>query len=72
MTPASYQRGGKGATIHYSIAPCEFGLLLTASTERGLCAVRFGDNEQKLVAELRKNFRKRNWSMTKNRNGRCC
>jgi AraC family transcriptional regulator, regulatory protein of adaptative response / methylated-DNA-[protein]-cysteine methyltransferase len=58
MTPASYQRGGKGATIHYSIAPCELGLLLTASTERGLCAVRFGDNEQKLVAELTKEFPK--------------
>lgn len=58
MTPASYQRGGKGATIHYSIAPCELGLLLTASTNRGLCAVRFGDNEQKLVAELTKEFPK--------------
>jgi AraC family transcriptional regulator, regulatory protein of adaptative response / methylated-DNA-[protein]-cysteine methyltransferase len=56
MTPASYQRGGKGATIHYSIAPSELGLLLTAATERGLCAVRFGDNEQKLVAELTKEF----------------
>jgi AraC family transcriptional regulator, regulatory protein of adaptative response / methylated-DNA-[protein]-cysteine methyltransferase len=56
MTPASYQRGGKGATIHYSIAPCEVGLLLTAATERGLCAVRFGDSKQKLVAELTKEF----------------
>jgi AraC family transcriptional regulator, regulatory protein of adaptative response / methylated-DNA-[protein]-cysteine methyltransferase len=56
MTPASYQRGGKGATIHYSIAPCDLGLLLTASTERGLCAVRFGDNAQKLAAELTAEF----------------
>jgi AraC family transcriptional regulator of adaptative response/methylated-DNA-[protein]-cysteine methyltransferase len=56
MTPASYQRGGKGATIYYSIAPSELGLLLTAATERGLCSVRFGDNEQKLVAELTKEF----------------
>jgi AraC family transcriptional regulator, regulatory protein of adaptative response / methylated-DNA-[protein]-cysteine methyltransferase len=58
MTPASYQRGGKGATIYYSIAPSELGLLLTAATERGLCAVRFGDSEQKLVAELTKEFPK--------------
>ncbi len=58
MTPASYQRGGKGATIHYSIAPCELGLLLTAATERGLCAVRFGDSEQKLVSELTREFPK--------------
>ncbi len=58
MTPASYQRGGKGARIHYSIVVSDLGLLLTAATERGLCAVRFGENEKKLVDELQKEFPK--------------
>ena len=58
MTPASYQRGGKGARIHYSIVTSDLGLLLTAATERGLCAVRFGEDKKKLVDELQKEFPK--------------
>jgi AraC family transcriptional regulator of adaptative response/methylated-DNA-[protein]-cysteine methyltransferase len=56
MTPASYRKGGKGAKICYSIQSCELGLLLTAATDRGLCAVRFGENESKLIQELKNEF----------------
>ena len=56
MTPASYRKGGKGAKIRYSIRSCELGLLLTAATDRGLCSVRFGENERKLTQELKNEF----------------
>ncbi|HSE39562.1 MAG TPA: bifunctional DNA-binding transcriptional regulator/O6-methylguanine-DNA methyltransferase Ada [Acidobacteriota bacterium] len=56
MTPASYRKGGKGARIRYSIRDCEFGLLLTAATDRGVCAVRFGEKETQLLKELKDEF----------------
>lgn len=56
MTPASYARGGKGATIGYSIADCALGRLLAAATAQGICAVFLGDDDEKLVEELRGDF----------------
>lgn len=56
MTPASYARGGAGARINFTIAPCELGRLLVAATARGLCAVRLGDSEEELEATLRTEF----------------
>ena len=56
MSPASYRRGGEGATIHYTIAESPFGWVLVAATARGICAVSLGDDvaalEQALVAEF--------------------
>jgi AraC family transcriptional regulator of adaptative response/methylated-DNA-[protein]-cysteine methyltransferase len=56
MTPASYARGGAGASIAFTCAPCELGRLLVAATSRGLCAVRLGDSDAELEATLRKEF----------------
>jgi AraC family transcriptional regulator of adaptative response/methylated-DNA-[protein]-cysteine methyltransferase len=56
MTPASYARGGAGARIAYTIAPCELGRLLVAATSRGLCAVRLGDSDAELEATLSTEF----------------
>ncbi|HEY0100662.1 MAG TPA: bifunctional DNA-binding transcriptional regulator/O6-methylguanine-DNA methyltransferase Ada [Pyrinomonadaceae bacterium] len=56
MTPASYARGGAGAHITFTIAPCELGRILVAATPRGLCAVRLGDTEAELEATLRAEF----------------
>jgi AraC family transcriptional regulator, regulatory protein of adaptative response / methylated-DNA-[protein]-cysteine methyltransferase len=56
MTPSTYRRNGAGAKISYSVVSCELGRLLVAATERGLCAVRFGDKESSLQAELRDDF----------------
>jgi AraC family transcriptional regulator of adaptative response/methylated-DNA-[protein]-cysteine methyltransferase len=56
MTPASYARGGAGAHITYTTAPCELGYLLMAATERGLCAVRLGDSEEELETALCEEF----------------
>jgi len=56
MTPGEYRRGGAGAKITFAIAPTPLGRLLIAATERGLCAVRFGDNTADLERDLRKEF----------------
>ena len=57
MTPSAFRRNGQGTTIRYSIATTELGKLLIATTERGLCAVRFGERELALTGELRREFR---------------
>jgi AraC family transcriptional regulator of adaptative response/methylated-DNA-[protein]-cysteine methyltransferase len=56
MTPSAFRRAGKGVTIRYSIVPCELGKLLVAATDRGICAVRFGDRMTTLESELREQF----------------
>jgi AraC family transcriptional regulator of adaptative response/methylated-DNA-[protein]-cysteine methyltransferase len=53
MTPGAYRRRGTGVTIHYTAVPTSLGLLLVAVTERGICSVSLGDDEETLVAALR-------------------
>ncbi|MEP7148350.1 MAG: bifunctional DNA-binding transcriptional regulator/O6-methylguanine-DNA methyltransferase Ada [Acidobacteriota bacterium] len=56
MTPATYKKGGKGMKIRYTIAESPLGKLLVAATERGICAVSFGDDEESLRRELSDEF----------------
>ena len=56
MTPSAFRRGGDGVAVRYSIISCELGKLLIAATERGICAVRFGDSEAGLEEVLRREF----------------
>ncbi len=53
MTPATYARGGRGATIRFAIADSPLDRLLVAATERGVCAVYLGDDDAYLENELR-------------------
>jgi AraC family transcriptional regulator of adaptative response/methylated-DNA-[protein]-cysteine methyltransferase len=56
MTPATYQKGGKGMKIAYTIAKSPLGNVLIAATERGISAVYLGDAQKKLVAKLREEY----------------
>jgi len=56
MTPGTYRRGGAGINITFGVAPSPLGRMLIAATERGLCAVRFGDSAAELERELRSEF----------------
>lgn len=56
MTPATYGRGGKGATISYTTAQSVFGRVLVAMTERGVCAVKLADTDSEMETELREEF----------------
>src|SRR6266404_5260894 len=56
MTPATYQKGGKGMRIRYTTAKSSLGEVLVAATERGVSAVYLGDTAPKLVSELREEY----------------
>jgi AraC family transcriptional regulator, regulatory protein of adaptative response / methylated-DNA-[protein]-cysteine methyltransferase len=55
MTPATYHRGGRGATIRYALAPSPLGVLLVAGTHRGICRIGLGDAAA-LERDLRAEF----------------
>ncbi len=56
MTPATYQKGGKGMKLGYAIAKSPLGKVLVAATDRGVSAVYLGEGETALVDELRKEY----------------
>jgi AraC family transcriptional regulator of adaptative response/methylated-DNA-[protein]-cysteine methyltransferase len=56
MSPGRYRKGGDGAAIRFAVAPSPAGRLLVAATERGVCAVKLGDRDAELEAELRREF----------------
>jgi AraC family transcriptional regulator, regulatory protein of adaptative response / methylated-DNA-[protein]-cysteine methyltransferase len=53
MTPATYRKGGKGMKIGYTVAKSDLGRVLVAATERGVSAVYLGDDQARLISELR-------------------
>ena len=66
MTPATYQKGGKGMKLGYTIANAKLGKVLVAATERGVSAVYLGDSEAKLLGELREEYPKAEIAQAKN------
>lgn len=56
MTPAVYKKGGKGMKINYTVVDSPLGKMLVARTEKGICAVSFGDDEESLRSELSAEF----------------
>ena len=53
MTPGAYRKGGAGLTIWFACFESDLGPGLVAATERGVCALRFGDG---LLEELEAEF----------------
>jgi AraC family transcriptional regulator of adaptative response/methylated-DNA-[protein]-cysteine methyltransferase len=56
MAPGRYRAGAAGESIRWTIAPIPEGVALVAATERGLCAVRLGQEPETLASELRTEF----------------
>ncbi len=56
MTPNQYRRGGHGVSITWATAETAVGLMMMGATDRGLCFLQFGDNEEAMLAELRKEY----------------
>src|SRR5687768_3890172 len=56
MTPATYRRGGAGAHIDYVITNTSLGSLLVAATDRGVCAVKLGDDATSLEEALEREY----------------
>ena len=56
MTPKIYAGKGKNMKIEYTVTDCDLGKLLVARTDRGVCAVTFGDDEKTMVENLFKEY----------------
>ncbi|SRR5713101_894733 len=56
MTPSTYQRKGAGVAIKFAIMNTQLGKLLVALTDKGVCSIQFGEDEDQLENELRKQF----------------
>lgn len=55
MKPAAYRNRGRGEVVTYTIVESSLGHVLVARTERGVCAVRFGEPAE-LAAGLAQEF----------------
>lgn len=56
MTPGRYRDGGRGERIRYTSMITPIGVVLAASTTRGVCAVQVGPDETDLVSRLATEF----------------
>lgn len=58
MTPTEFRAGGNGAAIRFAVGECSLGSILVAATDRGVCAIQFGDDPDTLVRDLQDRFPK--------------
>jgi len=58
MTPGLYKKGGKGVAIGYTVGDSGLGKILLGGTDRGICMVSLGENEEELTLALREEFPK--------------
>jgi AraC family transcriptional regulator of adaptative response/methylated-DNA-[protein]-cysteine methyltransferase len=56
MTPKSYRAGGAGERITWACRPTVLGPILMAATDRGVCFAQFGDDQDALLTQLRREF----------------
>jgi AraC family transcriptional regulator of adaptative response/methylated-DNA-[protein]-cysteine methyltransferase len=62
MKPTAFRRGGRGATIQFSIAKCSLGSILVAATGVGICAITLGDDPATLIDDLHHRFPNANFT----------
>ena len=56
MTPDKYRRGAVAAMIRYTCVDSPLGRMLVAATEKGICAIQFGDSDTELAEGLKREF----------------
>lgn len=56
MTPSAYRAGGPEVRICFAWAESDLGPVLVATTERGICAILFGDDRAATEDDLRRRF----------------
>jgi AraC family transcriptional regulator of adaptative response/methylated-DNA-[protein]-cysteine methyltransferase len=56
MTPGTYRSGGSGEVVGYATGDSTLGRLLVAATDHGICSVNVSDDDETLVARLRKEY----------------
>jgi AraC family transcriptional regulator, regulatory protein of adaptative response / methylated-DNA-[protein]-cysteine methyltransferase len=58
MTPTQFRSGGNGNVIRFAVGQCSLGAILVAATDKGVCAIEFGDDAEALVRGLQDRFPK--------------
>ncbi len=56
MTPTEFRAGGGGNVIRFAVGECSLGSILVAATDKGVCAIEFGDDPDALVRSLQDRF----------------
>jgi len=56
MTPRAMKSGGQGQTIRYATSSSPLGRMLVAATDRGVCAIVFGEDNDEVIDSLRERF----------------
>jgi AraC family transcriptional regulator of adaptative response/methylated-DNA-[protein]-cysteine methyltransferase len=56
MTPMAFKKGGKDEEIRFALGECSLGAILVARSEKGVCAISFGDDPDALIRELEGRF----------------
>ena len=56
MKPGEFRAGGANIEIRHATAPCSLGQILVAATDKGVCAIFFGDDPKALDQELHNRF----------------
>lgn len=56
MKPKVYRKGGAGITITYGLAQCFLGWIIIGATDRGICAIEFGDDPGTLPDQVQISF----------------
>lgn len=56
MKPRTFRKGGADAQIRFAVGQCSLGAILVAATDKGVCAIAFGDDPDALVRDLQDRF----------------
>jgi len=56
MTPQNFRGGGRNTEIRFAVGECSLGPILVAASQRGICAILFGDNPDALTRDLQDRF----------------
>ena len=56
MTPNQFRAGGPDAEIKFAIGESSLGLVLIAASDKGVCAIFFGDDAEGLARDLKRQF----------------
>jgi AraC family transcriptional regulator of adaptative response/methylated-DNA-[protein]-cysteine methyltransferase len=56
MTPRQYRDGGLGKKIRYTVVHSPLGRMLVGATDRGVCAIQFGESVPELERSLKREY----------------
>ncbi len=56
MTPRDMRNGAHGITVRYTTAASPLGRMLVAATDKGICTIAFGEDDDEIFEVLHKRF----------------